>query len=64
MVTISRREISKRRFGPAFENECRRPAMIECALWECQIANCCQYDPRWAEAFAAGRAALNEEGRR
>ena len=31
-----------RRFGPRFEKQCKRPAVVECALCECQEANCCQ----------------------
>lgn len=37
-------DISRRRFGPAFERKCARPETIECARWPCQMRNRCRYD--------------------
>jgi hypothetical protein len=37
--------IVRRRFGPAFEKQCRRPTVIACATWECQVANECRFSP-------------------
>lgn len=44
-------EIVSRRFGPEHERECQRPQIVTCALWECQVANVCQYDPRWSADY-------------
>lgn len=53
--------IVSRRFGPAFEKPCHHPQVIECAYWECQIANSCQglRGPERPSPFA--RRALGKE---
>ncbi len=35
------RRIAGRRFGPTFNKPCNDPEVIECAMWECQLANRC-----------------------
>lgn len=48
------REITSRRFGHAFERPCQRPEIVECAMWECQVASICRYDYRWAGEYTSG----------
>ena len=45
-LIIAGKELSEtigRRFGPGFLKPCNNPRMIECAQWECQRANECQF---------------------
>ena len=48
-------EITSRRFGPKFEKPCKIPTMIECALWVCQVADCCRAHPDWLKKFELAR---------
>ena len=48
-------EIYMRRFGRNFTDPCKRPAVIECAMWECQVGNACAWD------VAAGRRLTPKE---
>lgn len=36
-------EIVKRVFGTSLERPCNNPDTIECRMWACQAADCCQF---------------------
>lgn len=51
-------EIIARRFGPGWPRPCKRPEIIECALWICQVQNECAHVLTDDEKY---EAALNRQ---
>jgi hypothetical protein len=56
MGDVPTSEIVKRRFGPGFPKPCHTSTVVECAYWECQVADRCMglSAPEKPTPFAAG----------
>lgn len=44
MEETNTKEIVARRFGLDHDKPCKRPDVITCAQWRCQMANECRWD--------------------
>lgn len=55
------RRIVWRRGGPGKDFPCLKPSVIECAMWNCQLARCCELSTGFPGNLALGRLELSKQ---